>query len=130
MLGSHKVRLCPLCWSVVRPTSTMGTIELRDFTALFVVFLETNKHQNLMRLRWPMLGDAGGVACSQVVSAFILPSSGTGCLLHSVDIHQSTYILYILLLYYIALRLPFCYHNRFKTTKIQPRLPHKLPKQR
>ena len=32
-------------------TSTSSTIKLHDVTALFYIFLETNKHQNLMRLR-------------------------------------------------------------------------------
>ena len=31
----------------------MSTLELRDITALFCIFLETNKHQNLTRLRHP-----------------------------------------------------------------------------
>ena len=31
----------------------MSAIELCDLTALFGVFLETNKHQNLTRLRCP-----------------------------------------------------------------------------
>ena len=34
--------------------STMSTIQLCGITALFGIFLETNKHQNLMRLRHPI----------------------------------------------------------------------------
>ena len=42
------------------------TIECDDLTALFGIFLETNKHQNLLRLRclidlWPLEGSEVGV---------------------------------------------------------------------
>ena len=37
-------------------TSTMSMIELCGITALFGIFLETNKHQNLTRLRCPIMG--------------------------------------------------------------------------
>ena len=40
---------------VVTAASTMSTMELCAIAALFDVFLETNKHQNLMRLRLAIL---------------------------------------------------------------------------
>ena len=43
------------CAGRSRPTSTMSTIELCGITALFGVFLETNKPQNLTRLRLPVV---------------------------------------------------------------------------
>ena len=46
MLWCHKASSYSLCWSV----GTMSILELCVITALFGVFLETNKHQNLMRL--------------------------------------------------------------------------------
>ena len=63
MLWCHKALL----------TTTMSTLELSDITALFGVFLETNEHQNLMRLRpfckqelsaYPWEHSAAGIFCT------------------------------------------------------------------
>ena len=51
LLWCHKAWSYSLCWSA---TSTMSMIELCCITALFGIFLETNKHQNLSRLRHPV----------------------------------------------------------------------------
>ena len=39
------------------PTSTMSTVKLCGITASFGIFLETNKHQNLTRLRVAVPGE-------------------------------------------------------------------------
>ena len=54
MLWCHKARSYSLSWSQTSyPTSTISTIKLCGVTALFGIFLQTNKHQNLLRLRCP-----------------------------------------------------------------------------
>ena len=46
-----RIRVCFHLWGEL--TSTMSTIDLCGITALFDVFLETHKHQNLTRPRPP-----------------------------------------------------------------------------
>ena len=51
MLQYHKPRYYTLCWPL---TNTMCTIEFFSVTALFGIFLEINKHQNIKRLSRPL----------------------------------------------------------------------------
>ena len=48
-----RIRVCFHLWCEL--TRTMSTIWLRGITALFGIFLETNKHQNLTRLGCPII---------------------------------------------------------------------------
>ena len=66
------VQVYSVCWQWPL-TRTMSTIELCGVTASFGIFLETNQHQNLMRLQCPITWqleevDLWTTTCHQLIS--------------------------------------------------------------